>query len=288
MNTFGLMEAIAANGLRAQKMRDGDSYECGLLKCGRCGEMRQAVKRFSNPTDEEPDRTTELKVIRLCKCDLAEEAEEERKKAYLKDMERLEGMRRASLIDSKFSGATFDNYEHDKDNEKNYQICMRYADKFDEMLQRNQGLLMYGGVGTGKSFSAACIANQLMANGVSVVMTSFPKLLELLRSEAEQNVIEKLNAAKLVIFDDLGAERNTDYAVEKVYSIIDSRYRKGLPMVVTTNLAFEDMKREDDIRYARIYDRLFETCYPIKFTGKSWRREEANKRFEEMKRFLNA
>ena len=88
------------------------------------------------------------------------------------------------------------------------------------------------------------------------------------------------------MFDDLGAERDSDYALEKVYGIVDARYRKQLPMIVTTNLPMEQMKGEEDIRYRRIYDRIFENCYPMQFTGPSWRRVEATRRFSEMSSLL--
>ena len=96
-----------------------------------------------------------------------------------------------------------------------------------------------------------------------------------------------MNRAKLVIFDDLGAERNTDYALEKIYNIIDSRYRKNLPMILTTNLTIDEMQQETDMRYKRIYDRIFEVCYPMQFTGPSWRQKEAFNRFNDMEKLLN-
>ena len=98
--------------------------------------------------------------------------------------------------------------------------------------------------------------------------------------------MNRLGYAKLVIFDDLGAERGTDYALEKVYNIVDSRYRKSLPMILTTNLTIEEMKSEVDMRYRRIYDRVFETCYPMQFTGPSWRMKEASRRYKDMEELL--
>ena len=84
-------------------------------------------------------------------------------------------------------------------------------------------------------------------------MTSFVKLLDLASGKPGGDaVLSRLSCAKLVIFDDLGAERSTDYALEKVYNIIDTRYRNKLPMILTTNLTIDDMKSESDIRYSRI------------------------------------
>ena len=119
-------------------------------------------------------------------------------------------------------------------------------------------------------------------------MTSFVKILEAIQNnkDRESDLISRLNRTRLVIFDDLGAERGTDYALEKVYNIIDERYRKKLPMILTTNLTLDEMKEETDIRYSRIYDRIFECCYPLQFTGPSWRKREASKRFDEIERLL--
>lgn len=155
------------------------------------------------------------------------------------------------------------------------------------MKEKNQGLLLYGPVGTGKSYTAACIANALMEQSVTVVMTSFVKILQDIQSVGnEANYIQILNSASLLIIDDLGAERNTDYALEKVYNIIDSRSRTDKPMILTTNLELSDMLECTDIRYKRVYDRIFETCYPVEMKGKSFREIEAAQRFEEMQKFL--
>ncbi len=119
-------------------------------------------------------------------------------------------------------------------------------------------------------------------------MTSLVKLLELIQGgdERESDILMRLNHARLVIFDDLGAERSTDYALEKIYNIIDSRYRRKRPMILTTNLTIEEMKEEIDRRYSRIYDRIFEICHPMQFVGQSWRKKMASQRFQEMERLL--
>ena len=67
---------------------------------------------------------------------------------------------------------------------------------------------------------------------------------------------------------------------------MDGRYRAGKPMILTTNLSLAQMQAATDVRYSRIYDRIFEICYPVEFKGKSWRRKEAANRFDEMTSFL--
>ena len=288
-NAFGTMKSIAMRGLNNQIRNPGDyEGEDGILICGKCGEPRQKMMSFPNPSDEDPDRMSDLLVVAMCKCERELQEAEERRKQAEEDMKKIQKLRIASLMDEKFTSSTFDQFKATKHNERNLKMCRRYAEKFDTMIEKNQGLIFWGDVGTGKSFAAACIANYLLERKVPVIMTSFVKLLEVIQSgkDQEPEILSRFNYAKLVIFDDLGAERSTDYALEKVYNIIDSRYRKKLPMILTTNLTIDEMKQEDDIRYSRIYDRIFELCYPMQFTGPSWRKREASRRFSEMEKLL--
>lgn len=288
-NALGFMENIAAKGSKNQVRNPGDyEDEEGLLVCGVCGEQRQKFIDFAAPTEDDPNHTKKLKVATMCRCEREVEERRKREKQNEEDMERIRKLKKASLMDEKLSGATFRNFKPTKYNARNLKLCQRYAEKFDLMLEKNQGLLFWGDVGTGKSFAAACIANYLLERKIPVIMTSFVKLLEVIQASREEEpaILNRLGYAKLVIFDDLGAERGTDYALEKVYNIIDSRYRKSLPMILTTNLTIEEMKRDMDIRYSRIYDRIFEICYPMQFTGPSWRKTEASRRFDEMKKLL--
>ena len=288
-DALGFMENIAARGIKNQVRNPGDyENEEGLLVCGICGEQRQKFIDFAAPTEDDPNRTKKLKVATMCRCEREVEEQKKREKQNEEDMERIRKLKKASLMDEKLSRATFGNFKPTKYNARNLKLCQRYAEKFDLMLEKNQGLLFWGDVGTGKSFAAACIANYLLERKIPVIMTSFVKLLEVIQASREEEpaILNRLGYAKLVIFDDLGAERGTDYALEKVYNIIDSRYRKSLPMILTTNLTIEEMKRDMDIRYSRIYDRIFEICYPMQFTGPSWRKTEASRRFDEMKKLL--
>ena len=130
-------------------------------------------------------------------------------------------------------------------------------------------------------------ANELLDRRTSVVMTSFIKILKEVGTFDDDNgKIEKMNQSKLLIIDDLGAERGTDYSLERVYDIIDSRYRSNKPIILTTNLTMEQMKNCEDIRYNRIYDRIFEMCYPVKVSGLSWRKREAASRYAATKQIL--
>ena len=82
-------------------------------------------------------------------------------------------------------------------------------------------------------------------------------------------------------------ERSTDYAMEQMFFIIDSRYRSRKPMIITTNLKLAELKNPPDLAHARIYDRILERCAPILFAGKNFREENASATREAAKELVS-
>lgn len=257
----------------------------GLLHCSVCGDVVEKILPF--PTFDGTGNKKDMRVHVMCTCQKKEKEEYEAEQRKLEEMRVVEGLRKLSLMDEKLVQARLSTFTETEDNARLLKIVQNYISNFDKMLSENQGLLLWGPVGTGKSFAAAVIANELLDRRTSVVMTSFIKILkEVGTFDTDNGKIEKINQSKLLIIDDLGAERGTDYTLERVYDIIDSRYRSNKPIILTTNLTMEQMKNCDDIRYNRIYDRIFEMCYPVKVTGLSWRKREAASRYAETKKIL--
>lgn len=263
----------------AERLAEGDRIgEDGLVYCGKCGSRKQLRVKFGDKTH----------VVRcVCKCESKELEEKKRQEEYEEQMRRINRLKEASMMDKKYREVTFDKYEVREENKKVFEMAKKYVDRFQDMYKKNQGLLLYGPVGTGKSFTAACIGNYLLNNAKPVIMTSFVKILQdIWENDREAEYITILNSASLLIVDDLGTERETDYALEKVYNIIDSRVRANKPMIITSNLELNDMMECEDIRKKRIYDRILECCYPMYVGGKSFRMMKAAQRFDEMKDFL--
>ena len=135
-------------------------------------------------------------------------------------------------------------------------------------------MLLCGSVGTGKSYYACAIANALAQREIGIYVATMPDLVSRLRGfdDSREMLLAKISQIPLLVVDDLGAERGTDYAVEQVYAVIDARYRAHRPLIVTTNIPVEQMMQSDDLRYRRIFDRILEMCsVRLKLDGSSRR-----------------
>ena len=143
-------------------------------------------------------------------------------------------------------------------------------------------------MGTGKSYLAGCIANALMEKEIPVHMTNFALILNDLAAsfEGRNEYISRLCRYPLLILDDFGMERGTEYGLEQVFNVIDSRYRSGKPLIVTTNLTLDDLHNPEDTAHSRIYDRLLSMCVPVRFTGDNFRQETAKRKMESMKKLI--
>ncbi|MEY8234017.1 ATP-binding protein [Oscillospiraceae bacterium 50-16] len=195
-------------------------------------------------------------------------------------------LKRRGFTDPAMRGWTFAN-----DNGKCQQMkhARFYVENWLTMQAENIGYLLWGGVGTGKSYFAGCIANALMEQEVAVRMTNFALILNDLTAsfEGRNDYITRLCRAPLLILDDFGMERGTEYGLEQVYNVIDSRYRSRRPLIVTTNLALQDLQYPQSTAHARIYDRLLEMCAPIRFSGENFRRATAQDKLARLKNLMD-
>jgi len=165
-----------------------------------------------------------------------------------------------------------------------------YVSNWESCRTDNIGLLFWGPPGTGKTYGAACIANALMEFPgpftPTVIMATFGTILRQLLAQSPQEkdtYIRKLLDCDLLILDDLGMERQTEYAREQVFNIVDGRCLARKPMVVTTNLTIQQLRNPKNLEDQRIFDRVLGACVPVCFQGQSQR---SNLAAEKMRRFL--
>lgn len=273
------VDALAAKARANNEAEEDYRDEEGLLCCGKCHTRKEGVYDFGDAGK---------KILPfLCKCQTEErdrlEAEEKARR-FRQECERL---RKDGITDPSYLKQTFD--QDDKRNQKISDVCRRYVDHWPEMKADNIGILFYGGVGTGKSFLACCIANALIDKQVRASVTNFPRILNKLQGfgEDKQAFLDKLGRYDLLVIDDLGVERDTSYSVEQVFNVIDARSRSGKPLIVTTNLSLADLQNPPSLGYSRIYDRILEMCpIKLKLTGDSRRTQNAQERRNRAKEIL--
>ena len=279
MNEIGIVEGIAKSSESTIPVNEGDYIDDeGLLCCGKCHTRKQTVIVLANGK--------QLKPRCVCKCEQERMKEEEEKRKEKELAEKVKELRKMGFPDAEMSRFTFEN----DDNANDYisGVAHRYVNNFVDMYKMHKGLLLYGTVGTGKTYIAACIANALIDRGYTCLVTNFARLTNTISSmrSDKQEYIDSLNGFSLIVIDDLSSERDTEYMNEIVMNIIDARYRSGKPLIATTNLTSEELNAPKDIRKKRVYSRLMEMCVPIEVKGTDRRRTKAVKEKSEVEKIL--
>ena len=265
-----MLGGIRQRAEKANAPAAGDYEEGGVLMCGRCRTPKQKLIEIAGQT---------MKVPCMCRCaaEADEKAREEQGRtefrALLTDMWNGDG-----ICNRAFERCSFDH--DDGQDERNMRVCRRYAEKWEAVREKNIGLLLTGTVGTGKSFAASAIASALIRKRVTVCVTNFPRLLNLLQdAQRRQALLDRLNLYSLLVIDDLGVERDSGYACEQIFNVIDARAQAEKPLIVTTNLTLDALQNDNSTERARIYDRILEMC-PVRLvmTGTSRRTKNAEER----------
>ena len=267
---------LEARANKSIKTEDGDYVQDGLLHCGKCRTPKQCRVELMGKI---------LSPKCLCQCEKDRQRQEKEKVEKQELLDRIKKYRKMGFPQSQMEYWTFDN--DDGGNQKLTNVAKRYVNHFDVLCKDGKGLLLYGGVGTGKTYIACMIANALIDKGYPVLVTNFARVLSTLQGTFDkQEYLDSLNKFKLLIIDDLGIERDTGYAKEQVFNIIDSRYRAGLPMIITTNLTMQKLATEGDLADKRVYDRILERCYPVEVAGESRRMKKLINSRDDMKNIL--
>lgn len=246
------------------KANEGDYEQDGILCCANCHTRKQVKVNVLG---------VEKTLFCLCKCETEKRDKEQAEFEEKQRLARLQELKRMGFADSELRKWTFDNTD---EIEKTTRTAKNYVEHFDTLAEAGKGLLFYGSVGTGKSVLAACIVNALTDKGHPCLMTSLTKINYALQGmyEGRESYIEGLNKFRLLVLDDLGTERDTEYMSEVVQMVIDSRYRANLPLIVTTNYTSEEMMNAADIKKRRLFSRLYEMCVPVKVEGEDRRRKK--------------
>ncbi len=261
-----VLEQLAeANRSLAAANEEDYAGEDGLLYCGRC----HTPKQFFMPEEM-------LKFIRektgWCRCRCEQEKFDREKERERLERQRIlnEECRCQGITDPAYRNMRFE--RDDSPDSELSKAARHYAGVF-RPAPKQHGLLFMGGVGTGKTFLACCIANAVIDRGMTAIVTGLPPLIRQLADYRQADMtLTRIQNVDLLVLDDVGATRDSDFNTEKLFELVDARYRSGKPMIVTTNLSPEDIN-SSGLANQRIFDRIIERCRQVPVVGGSRRRQ---------------
>lgn len=135
--------------------------------------------------------------------------------------------------------------------------------------EAGHGLILWGGVGVGKTYLAAAVLRECLLRGFGGLFVAVPDLLDRIRATyaGVQNsypMIERTQDISVLLLDDIGAQNDTDWGREKVYQIVNARYNDRKTIIATSNMDLQTLaKRVGD----RIVSRLVDMCTVIRLEG---------------------
>ena len=202
--------------------------------------------------------------------------EEEKKLELMQEFSRkVEKIIKNSKMSKRNLSYKFDNFELNTSNKKVFNNLKNYSEKLVNGIEK-KGLILVGNNGVGKTHLACSIANKLIENGIPVIYGTLINLLAELRNSydtdndiSEMEIIKLYENVALLIIDDLGKEKPSEWGLEKLFTIINSRYENNLPVIITTNYnqnsLVERLSLNGEIETAKsIISRLYEMCYLVK------------------------
>jgi DNA replication protein DnaC len=147
----------------------------------------------------------------------------------------------------------------------------RYVREIGANLDAGRGIWFTGDIGTGKTTLAMLVSKQAMEADRTVAIYSLPRLLGMLRDTYDDDatlslneLIDRLCTVDLLHVDDVGAEQTSPWVLEQLYTIVNARYEDERSIVITTNLAKDEIEAQIGLRTV---SRLKEMCDPLHLFG---------------------
>lgn len=128
-----------------------------------------------------------------------------------------------------------------------------------------RNLLLFGPVGVGKTFVAYSVAREAYIRHETVAIYQISVLLDRLRpNSGYPDTLQRCLDVDVLVLDDLGAERSTDWADERLAIIIDHRWQWHRSIVLTTNV---EPSQLPEMIGERLSSRLLHGSTPYRLTG---------------------
>lgn len=257
-----------ANDVLPEHAAEPEDYRVdGILYCGKCHTSKEIL------VPEEQARQlglhSNLFSVR-CACSRAKLEEKDARAQELAHRKKVEQLKKDCF-------GTADamrewTFENDDGSNPKMEYIHNFVDRWEEVCEKGLGLLIWGGIGTGKTHAAACAANALIEQGVSVIMLKLSDYIDSPQEE-RQALLKQMGNCKLLIIDDFGVEYNHEYVQKEIYKVIDHRYENGKPLIITTNLPLSVFDNPENDNEKRVFSRLQKMCpQRILFDGEDRRK----------------
>ncbi len=246
-----------------------------LKKCKFCGKELSPIGLEFLYANISPDN---IKYER-CICDKAKEYWKEKDEQEYKNERRkrfrdfINEIYKQSYIGSKYQDMNFENFNINSGNEMAVKVAKDYTNRSITKMQ-TKGLIITGESGVGKTHLASSIANKLIENDKIVLMGRLTTLLDMIKetfrdnTKSENELIELYSNVDMIIIDDLGTEKISQWALERLYTIIQNRNEDGLPIIITTRFDKQGLikrfsRSQDEQLVDAIISKLYQMCYGI-------------------------
>ena len=254
-----------------------------LKKCEFCGRELTPIGLDYLYANFSPDNIE----YERCTCKKAQEYWKEKDKQDYEIAKRkhfrevINKIYKQNYIGMKFQNLNFENFNSNSENELAIAIAKDYVNKNITSANTN-GLIIMGESGVGKTHLAASIANKLIENDKIVLMGRLTTLLDMIKetfkdnTKSENELIELYSNVDMIIIDDLGTEKISNWALEKLYTIIENRNENRLPIIITTRFDKQGLierfsQSQDEQLVDAIISKLYQMCYGV--TLKSMKKE---------------
>lgn len=242
------LEVLKANDARLRE-------ELGLDKSGHseaAKRVRERIQRIADSRAEEPPEE---------EFEASERAAERSMEERTQSLRNSRGEKWDSKVPPRWSQWNMDRLPK--------QFRMAANEWIAEGFNDARNLILLGPTGSGKTSIAYAIGREIYILGHKVKIWQAAELFDEMRTqEKAQIVLESVKNAELLILDDLGSERKTEWVEERLFLIIDYRWQWQLPIIVTTNLTNEEFSTKLS---ERISSRLRDNAMHITVTGKDYR-----------------
>lgn len=208
--------------------------------------------------------------VRICKCEV-------QRQSRLR-LKRLFGQ---ASIPPLYAGLTLDKL--DNRHPGAIRAARRFVEQWLEIRRAGRWLYLHGPVGAGKTALAYAILQELLGKGVAGIADTVPDLMDQLRPGRDDQAWERMEAlrgAELLVLDDLGAQRNTEWVTETLFRLLNHRSRALLPTIITSNDSLGQLLQlgRGTVEWERIVDRIAEMAEIVQLSGPSRRLEIARQR----------